>query len=236
MYRPILATLAVLALGLAAAGCGGGDSGSGGGQSPPASTQKATTAAGALPTGCRRVAQPRARAESNVPRPAQRLAHRRATVTMRTNCGTFAIRLAVGRAPKTASSFAGLVSRGFYDGLTFHRIAGSCAQSFVIQGGDPLGTGLGGPGFSVVERPPRETRYTHYTVAMAKTESEPKGASGSQFFIVTADDAGLPPVYALVGSVLRGTEVVDRIAAVPTDTNERPLSPVVIEKATLRVS
>jgi cyclophilin family peptidyl-prolyl cis-trans isomerase len=234
VHRPILALLAVLALGLAAAGCGGDDSGSGGGRSSPASTQGgATTAAGALPAGCRRVAQPRARAESNVPRPAQRLARKRATVTMRTNCGTFAIRLAVGRAPRTASSFAGLVSRGFYDGLTFHRIAGSGAQSFVIQGGDPLGTGLGGPGFSVVERPPPGVRYTRYTVAMAKAATEPPGASGSQFFVVTAADAGLPPEYALVGRVTEGTDVIDRISSVKTGADERPVAPVVIQKATL---
>ena len=105
---------------------------------------------------------------------------------------------------------------------------------FVIQGGDPLGGGLGGPGFSVVERPPRDVRYTRYTVAMAQTQTEPAGASGSQFFVVTAPDAGLPPDYALVGRVTTGREVVNRIASVPTGENERPVSPIVIERAKLR--
>jgi peptidyl-prolyl cis-trans isomerase B (cyclophilin B) len=233
----MIATLVALALGLGAAGCRGDDKGAGGGQASSASTgAEATTATGALPAGCRRVPQPRARAESNVPRPSERLARKSATVTMRTNCGTFAIRLAVGRAPKTASSFAGLVSRGFYDGLTFHRIAGSGAQSFVIQGGDPLGSGLGGPGFSVVERPPRGVRYTRYTVAMAKAATEPPGASGSQFFVVTAADAGLPPEYALVGRVTAGTDVIDRIASVRTGADERPVAPIVIQKATVETS
>jgi peptidyl-prolyl cis-trans isomerase B (cyclophilin B) len=238
--RPVIATL-VVALALAAAGCGGGDNGgtsSGGGQPSSASTPgEAAATAGSLPAGCRRVPQPRPRAETNVPRPTRRLERTSAAVvTMRTNCGAFGIRLAVRRAPKTASSFASLVSRGFYDGLTFHRIAGSGAQAFVIQGGDPLGTGLGGPGYSVVERPPTETRYTRYTVAMAKGATEPPGASGSQFFVVTANDAGLPPEYALVGTVDKGTDVVDRIASVPTTADERPVAPVVIEKATLRAS
>jgi cyclophilin family peptidyl-prolyl cis-trans isomerase len=237
--RPVIATLATLALGLAAAGCGGdggGTSSGGAGQGSSSAGGQSSQPAGALPTGCSRVPQPRPRAESNVRRPTRRLARSPATVTMRTNCGTFTIRLAVGRAPKTASSFAGLVSRGFYDGLTFHRIAGTATQSFVIQGGDPLGTGTGGPGFSVVERPPRGVRYTRYTVAMAKTATEPPGSSGSQFFVVTARDAGLPPEYALVGRVTDGTDVVDRIASVPTGADERPVAPIVIEKATLRTS
>jgi peptidyl-prolyl cis-trans isomerase B (cyclophilin B) len=103
----------------------------------------------------------------------------------------------------------------------------------VIQGGDPLGTGAGGPGYSVVESPPDDTRYTRGTVAMAKTATESPGASGSQFFIVTAEDAELPAEYALVGRVAAGEDAVERIASVPTDQNERPVSPVVIQRATL---
>ena len=87
---------------------------------------------------------------------------------------------------------------------------------------------------STVEPPPRSVRYTKYTVAMAKTATEPPGASGSQFFVVTAADAGLPPDYALVGRVTDGKDVVDRIAAAPTDDQERPVAPIVIRKATLR--
>ena len=82
----------------------------------------------------------------------------------------------------------------------------------MIQGGDPLGTGSGGPGYSVEEPPPGKVEYTRGTVAMAKTATEPPGRSGSQFFVVTAADAGLPPQYAVLGEVSSGEDVVDRIA------------------------
>jgi peptidyl-prolyl cis-trans isomerase B (cyclophilin B) len=233
--RSILAPLSALLVGLAVAACGGGSDGATTATSAPARTQG--TARAALPAACRRVPQPRPRAEANVPRPGRRITAGGPAVQMRTNCGTFTIRLALKRAPKTAASFARLVRLGFYDALTFHRIAGDPASGpFVVQGGDPLGTGLGGPGFSVVEKPPRTLRYTRYTVAMAKSATEPAGASGSQFFIVTAADAELPPQYALVGTVSDGTDVVNRIASVRTDANERPVAPIVIEKATLRAS
>ena len=154
----------------------------------------------------------------------------RYVVDLQTNCGTISIRLANGRAPKTSASFAALVRQGFYDGLTFHRVV----RDFVDQGGDPLGTGLGGPGYTVIEAPPPDTTYTDGVVAMAKTEAQPRGASGSQFFIVTADDAQLPPDYALVGGVVRGMDVAQRIARMPVDAQDAPRSPIVIEKATLR--
>ena len=107
-------------------------------------------------------------------------------------------------------------------------------HGFVIQGGDPLGTGLGGPGYTVVEKPPGATAYTTGVVAMAKTEADPSGASGSQFFIVTAANAHLPPDYAVAGGVVRGMDVAQYIGKLPVDAQERPTSPVVIEKATLR--
>jgi cyclophilin family peptidyl-prolyl cis-trans isomerase len=156
-------------------------------------------------------------------------------VVIQTNCGSLTIALDVRRAPRTASSLAALVKRGFYNGLTFHRIAvRPNGEPFVIQGGDPLGNGLGGPGYSVREKPPAGIKYTRYTVAMAKTASEPAGTSGSQFFVVTAPDAGLPPQYAIVGTVTGGRDVVDRIAKMPTGNNEQPIVPVVIRKATLQ--
>ncbi len=156
------------------------------------------------------------------------------TARVRTNCGTFAIRLDVRRAPNTAGSFAFLVRRRFFDGLAFHRIA----PGFVIQGGDPLGSGQGGPGYRVVERPRRSARYTRGVVAMAKTDADPPGASGSQFYVVTAEDAQLPPVYAILGKVVSGQDVVDRIGALPVQKPEDPnggppVQPVVIEKLTV---
>jgi cyclophilin family peptidyl-prolyl cis-trans isomerase len=160
---------------------------------------------------------------------------RRHVATIVTNCGTIRILLDVKRAPKTTASFAGLVRSGFYDGLTFHRIAKPGGNDYVIQGGDPLGTGNGGPGYSVVEKPPKGTRYSRGVVAMAKTPDEAPGTSGSQFFIVTAPDTPLPPEYALLGRVLGDTSAVRRIAALTTDpVSEVPLDPVVI--ASIRVS
>ncbi|MEA2191063.1 MAG: hypothetical protein QOI73_1184 [Solirubrobacteraceae bacterium] len=160
---------------------------------------------------------------------------RRHVATLVTNCGTIRILLDVKRAPKTTASFAGLVRSGFYDGLTFHRIAKPGGNDYVIQGGDPLGTGNGGPGYSVVEKPPKGTRYSRGVVAMAKTPDEAPGTSGSQFFIVTAPDTPLPPEYALLGRVLGDTSAVRRIAALTTDpVSEVPLDPVVI--ASIRVS
>jgi peptidyl-prolyl cis-trans isomerase B (cyclophilin B) len=207
---------------LALAGCGGGDGGS--------ATTGTSSAAGASVT-CKKVAAPQPQGTPHLSKPQATLpAGKRYDVDLQTNCGTITVRLATGRAPRTASSFAGLVKRGFYDGLIFHRIV----RGFVIQGGDPLGTGLGGPGYSVVEPPPASTAYTTGVVAMAKTEADPAGASGSQFFIVTAPDAKLPPDYAVAGGVVRGMDVAQYIGRLPVDGQDRPTSPVVIEKATLR--
>ena len=93
---------------------------------------------------------------------------------------------------------------------------------------------MGGPGFTVVETPPDDLAYTTGVVAMAKTEADPRGASGSQFFIVTGDDAKLPPDYALAGGVVRGMDVAQLIGRAAVDAQDQPSSPVVIEKATLR--
>ena len=86
---------------------------------------------------------------------------------------------------------------------------------FVIQGGDPAGDGTGGPGYSVVEAPPADLAYTKGVVAMAKTAVEDPGTSGSQFFVVTGEDAQLPPEYALLGKVTEGQDVVDLIGVAP---------------------
>jgi len=203
------------------AACGGSDK--------PAST--ASTAAARA--DCQKVAAPAPKGEQHLRRPTATLpAGKRYDVDLQTNCGTITIRLATGRAPRTAASFADLVKRGFYDGLTFHRIV----HDFVIQGGDPLGTGTGGPGYSVVERPPRTLAYTRGVVAMAKTQLERAGTSGSQFFVVTGDDASLPPDYALVGKVTSGDDVVNRIAVVPRTADDHPFDPIVIQKVRVAAS
>ena len=153
------------------------------------------------------------------------------TVTLKTNEGTFALDLDVKDSPHTTASFATLVKKGFFDGLIFHRIV----PGFVIQGGDPKGDGTGGPGYTTVDKPPADAKYTKGVVAMAKTGTEPPGTAGSQFFVVTGDDVGLPPDYALLGKVSSGMAVVDKIGTLgdPSDPNGVPTKRVVIEKATL---
>jgi peptidyl-prolyl cis-trans isomerase B (cyclophilin B) len=233
--RAILTLLVAGALAVLVAACGGGDGGGSSGGSTADATSTVVTAGSAIPAGCKRVQDPGGRSDqTSQKRPTGRITSGTATVAMQTNCGAFTITLAVKDAPKTSASFATLVKRGFYDGLTFHRVSTDPTRGpFVIQGGDPLGNGLGGPGYSVREKPPADLKYTKYKVAMAKTQSEPAGTSGSQFFVVTAEDAGLPPDYALVGEVTDGTDAVDRIAKVPANANEEPIIPIVISKATL---
>jgi len=127
------------------------------------------------------------------------------------------------------SSFASLVRKRFFDGTVFHRIV----PGFVIQGGDPTATGEGGPGYTVVDTPPRDARYTKGVVAMAKTETEPPGTAGSQFFIVTAPDAGLTPDYAILGTVTSGLNVVERIGKLGNRATERPTKRIVVRKMTV---
>jgi peptidyl-prolyl cis-trans isomerase B (cyclophilin B) len=202
-----------LALLVTAAGCGGGG-------------DESSTTAG-LPSGCSPVPAP-APKQVRLSRPTSTL-HGQATATVETSCGNFTIALDVARAPRTASSFAYLARQGVYDDTPFHRIV----PGFVIQGGDPTGTGGGGPGYFVDEPPPRGLSYTRGIVAMAKTAAEPPGRSGSQFFVVTVPDAGLTPDYALVGRVSSGFEVVQRIEQLGTASGS-PKAPVVIRRVTIK--
>ncbi len=190
------------------------------------SSDSATTAAGA--DGCKQVEAP-APKQASLKAPKQTVVPgEELTAVVRTSCGSFDIALDTKRAPKTTNSFAYLAEEGFYDDLTFHRIV----PEFVIQGGDPLGTGTGGPGYKVVEKPPANLAYTKGVVAMAKTSAEPPGTSGSQFYVVTGADAGLPPEYALVGKVSSGLGVVERIGKLGTP-GEKPKQTVLIEQITI---
>jgi peptidyl-prolyl cis-trans isomerase B (cyclophilin B) len=146
------------------------------------------------------------------------------TVGVVTNLGSFTIRLDVKDSPCVTASFASLVRKGFFDGTIFHRIV----PGFVIQGGDPTGTGTGGPGYTVRDAPPANTRYTKGVVAMAKTSSEPRGTAGSQFFVVTAPDARLSADYALLGKVTTGLKVVERIGRLGNPATERPTRRVAV--------
>jgi cyclophilin family peptidyl-prolyl cis-trans isomerase len=145
-------------------------------------------------------------------------------LAFKTSEGNFKIALDRDKAPCTSASFVGLTEKGFFTGLKFHRIV----PGFVIQGGDPQGDGTGGPGYSTVDEPPDDARYTKGVVAMAKTMTDPRGTAGSQFFIVTADDAGLPPDYAVLGEVVDGVDVVEKIGKLG-GPDERPTKDVVIE-------
>jgi peptidyl-prolyl cis-trans isomerase B (cyclophilin B) len=216
----LLAALLV-ACTLAVAACGGDAGGETKAAAPPA-TAPATT-----DTGCEKVDKPQPKQARDLPKPDRKLDPAKTYVaTVSTTCGDFEITLAPKRAPKTGGSFAALAEDGFYDDTTFHRIV----PGFVIQGGDPLGSGQGGPGYSVVEAPPADLKYTRGVVAMAKTAIEAPGTSGSQFFVVTAQEAELPADYALLGRVTAGQETVDRIATASTDqATEQPLDPIVIK-------
>jgi len=150
---------------------------------------------------------------------------------LQTSCGSFTIRLAVRTSPATTESFAHLVRAGFFDRTVFHRIV----PGFVIQGGDPTASGAGGPGYTTVDRVPRATRYTFGLVAMAKTQTQPPGTAGSQFFVVTGKDVGLPPEYAVLGRVVAGADVVRTIGKLGDPSTEQPTRVVEIEKATLHV-
>jgi peptidyl-prolyl cis-trans isomerase B (cyclophilin B) len=203
-----------------------------------ATSTSSTAAAG--PGRCRTVPTPAPRpSEEHLSKPALKLDPAKTyTVTVATNCGAFAFRLDVKDSPKTSASIYALVKRGFYDGLSFQRVA----AGFVIQGGDPAGDGSGGPGYTVVEPPPRSTQYVRGDVAMAKTQVQPSGTSGSQFFVVTAPNvtqsAGLTPDYALVGKVASGQSVVDAIGALPTNPQGDgvPTPPVVMSRVTVATS
>jgi cyclophilin family peptidyl-prolyl cis-trans isomerase len=195
-----------------------------GGSDESGSDSTAASSAG----GCEKVAAPEPKTVSfKVPKQVLKSGEE-ATAVVETSCGTFEIALDTKRAPKTANSFAFLAEEGFYDDLAFHRVA----PGFVIQGGDPEGTGTGGPGYSVDEKPPANLAYTKGIVAMAKSSAEPPGRSGSQFYVVTAPDAGLPPEYALVGKVSKGYDVVEKIDALGTP-EEKPKQTVLIESMTI---
>lgn len=207
-------------------------------RAPAATSTRPAVAPRRTEDGCAPVAAVEPRPDTRLRKPRRSLnGKRRYVATLRTNCGTIDIRLDVRDFPKTTGSFVRLARARFYDGLSFHRIAKPGGNDFVIQAGDPKANGEGGPGYSVVERPPRGARYPSGTVAMAKAGDEKSGTSGSQFFIVTGDGAGLDPLYAIVGRVVAGRDAVKRIAAVPTDpVTEEPIDPVVVKKLSIRES
>ncbi|HZH25268.1 MAG TPA: peptidylprolyl isomerase [Solirubrobacteraceae bacterium] len=144
-------------------------------------------------------------------------------MTMTTSKGDIVFEMFDDDAPKTVGNMRELAEKGFYDGLTFHRII----RDFMIQGGCPKGTGTGGPGYQF------EDEFNQHKIvrgALAMANSGPN-TNGSQFFIVTTDAAPwLDGKHTVFGKVTSGMEVVDQLEGLPTDRNDRPEEPAVIEK------
>jgi peptidyl-prolyl cis-trans isomerase B (cyclophilin B) len=200
-------------------------------------SKKSTSTVGAFPTGPTRHgcvvlrSNPKMGPHNETKPTAPLPAGKHYDVTIQTNCGSFTFRIDQAQSPHASASFVALVKDGFFDRTIFHRIA----VGFVIQGGDPTGTGTGGPGYETVDPPPATAAYTHGVVAMAKTQLQPPGTAGSQFFVVTAGNAGLPADYAIIGTVTKGLDVVDRIGKLG-NPSQQPTMVVEIEKATVAES
>jgi peptidyl-prolyl cis-trans isomerase B (cyclophilin B) len=146
--------------------------------------------------------------------------------TLHTNHGDIELELFPNEAPKTVENFTKLAREGFYDGVTFHRVI----PDFMIQGGDPTGTGNGGPGYEF------EDEFNDHKVvrgALAMANAGPN-TNGSQFFIVTTDTCPwLDGKHTVFGKVTSGQEVADAISEVPRDANDKPEQPVIIERIDL---
>ncbi|MFN2589452.1 MAG: peptidylprolyl isomerase [Actinomycetota bacterium] len=211
---------------------------------PSATTQAAVACGGKVPKAASREKPQFKKAPKNAIDPKKTY-----VMTMETSCGTIKIELDPKKAPNTVNSLVFLAGERFFDGLLFHRTV----QDFVIQGGDPLTVsgnppeafGTGGPGYKTVDPPPDGAKYPAGTVAMAKGQSEAAGTAGSQFFIVTGDtaDQSLAPEgtgqYAIVGSVIDGLDVAEKIEALPRvdgAADGRPAEDVYIVKVTVKVS
>ena len=147
------------------------------------------------------------------------------TATLDTNHGEIVIELDPTRSPLTVNNFVFLARDGYYDGVVFHRVI----ENFMIQGGDPTGTGTGGPGYKFRDEIEGHGSYGRGTVAMANAGPN---TNGSQFFICHTD-VGLPHSYTIFGKVTSGMDAVDSIATTSTDRGDRPQSEVVINKVTI---
>ncbi len=153
------------------------------------------------------------------------------TVVLHTTMGKIAIRL-YGDMPVTAGNFAKLAGSGFYDGTILHRVI----ANFMIQGGDPTGTGMGGPGYTIADEFVKGHSNRRGTIAMANTGRPNTG--GSQFFInlvdntyLDWDDPRTPSAHPVFGEVVEGMDIVDKIGKVRTDSADKPKVPIRIEKA-----
>ncbi len=149
------------------------------------------------------------------------------TATLETNKGTFRVELFEDRAPRTASNFLELAEKGFYDGVVFHRVI----EGFMIQGGDPEGTGRGGPGYTIPDEFHPELRHDDKGVLSMANAGPNTG--GSQFFITLAPTPWLDNRHAVFGKVVEGFDVVEEIGGVKTGHGDRPVDEVRIERVTV---
>ena len=148
------------------------------------------------------------------------------------NGGTIKAELYPEVAPNTVNNFISLIKKGYYDGVIFHRVI----SGFMLQGGDPKGTGVGGPGYSIRGEFTsngfrNDLKHTRGVLSMARTMAP--NSAGSQFFIMHADAPHLDGQYASFGKVTEGLDVVDAIASVRTDYNDKPRIPQVMKKVTV---
>ena len=155
---------------------------------------------------------------------------KRYTATMETSMGTIVISLDPINAPKTTNNFVFLALNHYYDGIIFHRII----KGFVCQGGDPQGSGMGGPGYRFEDELPKPGKYAIGSLAMANAGPN---TNGSQFFIISGQSGcTLPPLYSLFGQVVKGLNVVEAMQNVETDGRDRPRTDVVINSVTITVA
>ena len=152
---------------------------------------------------------------------------KRYTAALDTSLGTMVVALDPAAAPQTVNNFVYLARYHYYDGIIFHRII----QGFMCQGGDPTGTGRGGPGYRFADELPQPGRYEIGSVAMANAGPD---TNGSQFFIVSGQSGvRLPPQYSLFGKVVKGLDVLEQMEKVDTDRSDRPHTDVVINSVTI---
>lgn len=155
---------------------------------------------------------------------------KRYTAEIVTNHGTMIAALDAIKAPNTVNNFVFLARYHYYEGIIFHRIIGG----FMCQGGDPTGTGMGGPGYKFADELPKAGQYEVGSLAMANAGPN---TNGSQFFIVSGrSGVGLPPSYSLFGKLVKGLEVLEEIQGVKTGSQDRPIEDVIIESVTITES
>ena len=150
-----------------------------------------------------------------------------ATAVFTTNMGTFEVQLATDLAPNTCANFISLAEKGFYNNLIFHRVI----ADFMIQGGDPNGDGTGGPGYEIKDE--FHPALRHDAAGVLSMANRGPNTGGSQFFITVRPTSWLDGHHAVFGKVSKGMEVVYKIALVPTNYQDKPIKPVVIEKITI---